>query len=114
MSNVRSLFDDGRPSAAGRCAALALDTLVREELGVDPDELGGSAWAAATASFLLFSAGAIFPVAPYFFVGGGLAAILSLAFSGVALCAVGTGTSLGRGLLFSAARQLVIAGVALG
>src|SRR5271155_2485654 len=44
----------------------ALDTLVREELGIDPQELGGSAWGAATASFALFSLGAIFPVAPYF------------------------------------------------
>ena len=42
----------------------ALDTLVREELGIDPDELGGSPWAAAASSFGLFSAGAIFPVAP--------------------------------------------------
>ncbi len=35
----------------------ALDTLVREELGIDPDELGGSAWVAAGASFLLFTRG---------------------------------------------------------
>jgi VIT1/CCC1 family predicted Fe2+/Mn2+ transporter len=42
----------------------ALDTLAREELGVDPDELGGSAWVAAVTSFLLFSAGAIVPVIP--------------------------------------------------
>lgn len=48
----------------------ALDTLVREEFGVDPDELGGSPWAAATASFFLFSAGAIFPLLPFFFVSG--------------------------------------------
>ncbi|HEY2751581.1 VIT1/CCC1 family protein [Phenylobacterium sp.] len=88
----------------------ALDTLVREELGIDPDELGGSAWSAATASFLLFSAGAIFPVAPFFFVGGWTAAILSLALSGLALCAIGAGTSLftGRGIFFSASRQLII------
>ncbi len=37
----------------------ALDTLAREELGIDPDELGGSAWTAAGWSFLLFSLGAI-------------------------------------------------------
>ena len=37
----------------------ALDTLVREELGIDPEELGGSAWAAAGTSFLLFAVGAI-------------------------------------------------------
>ena len=44
----------------------ALDTLVREELGIDPKELGGSAWTAAISSFLLFSIGAIFPVLPFF------------------------------------------------
>ena len=53
----------------------ALDTLAREELGIDPDELGGSAWAAAAASFCLFAFGAIFPVAPFVFLqrlaGGG-------------------------------------------
>src|ERR1700682_1424708 len=63
----------------------ALDTLVREELGIDPDELGGSAWAAAGTSFLLFSVGAIFPVAPYFTLAGLPAVIASLAASGVAL-----------------------------
>ena len=36
----------------------ALDTLVREELGIDPDELGGSAWGAAATSFCLFALGA--------------------------------------------------------
>src|SRR5260370_16840563 len=44
----------------------ALDTLVREELGIDPDELAGSASAAAGTSFLLFAVGPIFPAAPYF------------------------------------------------
>src|SRR5438876_11776603 len=41
----------------------ALDTLVREELGIDPGELGGSAPAAAVTSFALFAAGAVCPVA---------------------------------------------------
>jgi VIT1/CCC1 family predicted Fe2+/Mn2+ transporter len=88
----------------------ALDALVREELGIDPQELGGSAWSAAAASFLLFAAGAIFPVAPFFFVGGWRAVALSLASSGLALCAIGVGTSLftGRGVVFSAIRQLLI------
>lgn len=44
----------------------ALDTLVREELGVDPQEFGGSPWAAAGSSFGPFAFGAIFPVAPFF------------------------------------------------
>ena len=89
---------------------VALETLVREELGIDPKQLGGSAWAAAGTSFVLFAAGAIFPVAPFFFARGTAALIASLVSSGLALAAVGAGTSLftGRGVLFSAARQIAI------
>jgi len=88
----------------------ALDTLVREELGIDPDSLGGSAWTAAAASFCLFAFGAIFPVAPYLFLSGWPAVFASLALSGVVLAAIGAGTSLftGRGFFFSAARQVLI------
>jgi VIT1/CCC1 family predicted Fe2+/Mn2+ transporter len=46
--------------------SIALDTLAREELSIDPAELGGSAWIAATTSFVLFAIGAIIPVFPYF------------------------------------------------
>src|SRR5205085_374729 len=88
----------------------ALDTLAREELGIDPDELGGSAWAAAGSSFLLFAVGAIFPVAPFFFVSGNPAVLASLALSGLALALIGAGTSLftGRNVAFSALRQLCL------
>jgi VIT1/CCC1 family predicted Fe2+/Mn2+ transporter len=88
----------------------ALDTLVREELGIDPDDLGGSPWAAATASFFLFSAGAIFPVLPYMFLSGLQALIGSIVLSGLALATIGGATSLftGRHVAFSAARQVVI------
>ena len=94
----------------------ALDTLAREELGIDPKELGGSAWEAAGSSFLLFSLGAIFPVAPSFFLDGWHAVIGSLVAAGVALAAVGAGTSLftGRSAWFSAARQLLIGYLAAG
>src|SRR5437588_5178299 len=67
----------------------ALDTLVREELGIDPDELGGSPWSAAAASFGLFALGAIFPVAPFFFLDGNAALFASLTASGVALVLIG-------------------------
>jgi VIT1/CCC1 family predicted Fe2+/Mn2+ transporter len=88
----------------------ALDTLVREELGIDPDSHGGSAWTAAASSFLLFSVGAVFPVAPFLLLGGRAAVIASLLASGVALAAIGAGTSLftGRSVAFSAFRQLLI------
>ena len=94
----------------------ALDTLVREELGIDPDELGGSPWTAAASSFGLFATGAIFPVAPFFWLAGGQALLASLAASGVALVLIGAGTSLftGRSLLLSSVRQLVIGFAAAG
>ena len=94
----------------------ALDTLVREELGIDPEELGGSAWAAAGTSFLLFAVGAIFPVAPYFALAGMPAMIASLAASGAALFLIGAGTTLftGRGVLPSGMRQLLVGFAAAG
>ncbi len=94
----------------------ALDTLVREELGIDPDQLGGSAWTAAGTSFMLFAIGAIFPVAPYFALGGMPAVAASLAASGAALFLIGAGTSLftGRSVWFSGARQLVVGLAAAG
>jgi VIT1/CCC1 family predicted Fe2+/Mn2+ transporter len=96
--------------------ASALDTLVREELGVDPASLGGSAWVAAGASFCLFAFGAIFPVAPYLMLNGWPALIASLGLSGLVLAGIGAGTSLftGRGLAFSAGRQIAIGYAAAG
>jgi VIT1/CCC1 family predicted Fe2+/Mn2+ transporter len=94
----------------------ALDTLVREELGIDPTELGGSPWTAAASSFGLFAVGAIFPVAPFFWLSGMPALVASLTAGGVALILIGAGTSLftGRGLLISALRQLLIGFAAAG
>jgi VIT1/CCC1 family predicted Fe2+/Mn2+ transporter len=94
----------------------ALDTLAREELGIDPAELGGNAWSAAATSFALFSAGAIFPVAPFFWMRGSWAIAASAAASGAVLCAVGMLTSLfnGRSPWYSAVRQLVFGCLAAG
>jgi vacuolar iron transporter family protein len=88
----------------------ALDTLVREELGINPEELGGSAWIAAATSFFLFAAGAVFPVAPFFVLSGFAAVVASLALSGVVMFAIGAGTTLftGRAVVFSGFRQLAI------
>ena len=92
----------------------ALDTVVREDLGVDPSELGGSAWSAAISSFCFFAFGAIFPVAPYFFLGGHPAMFASMVTTFLGLCLIAVGTSLftGRNLAFSIARQLAITSVA--
>jgi VIT1/CCC1 family predicted Fe2+/Mn2+ transporter len=94
----------------------ALDTLVREELGLDPEELGGSPYVAAGTSFGLFATGAIFPVLPFFFLSGLGAVLASLALAGLALAAIGVATSFftGRGVPFSALRQIVIGYVAAG
>lgn len=94
----------------------ALDTVVREDLGVDPDELGGSAWAAAFSSFIFFAFGAIFPVLPWFFMQGTPAVLASIATTSVGLCLIAVGTALftGRGLLFSVARQFAITAAAAG
>jgi len=87
----------------------ALDMLVREELGLDPDELG-SPWGAAAGSFVAFAIGAVIPVIPFLFGGGTAVIAVSLAVSLVALFLVGAAVSLltGRGVLFSGFRQLGI------
>ncbi len=87
----------------------AIDTLAREELGIDPSELG-SPWGAALSSFLAFVAGAIVPVLPYFFVGGKNAIVASAVLSSLALFGVGAVLSLftARGPLVSGFRMLAI------
>jgi VIT1/CCC1 family predicted Fe2+/Mn2+ transporter len=92
----------------------ALDMLVREDLGIDPGELGGSAWGAAISSFCLFACGALFPVAPYFFLGDRAALLASVGSTAAGLALIGIGTSLftGRSMLFSIARQFAITAAA--
>jgi len=116
---AKGLSEDEARQLADRLMAdkgTALDTLVREELGIDPDELGGSAWGAAATSFLLFSLGAIIPVAPFLALSGNAAVAGSLALSGLAMAGIGAGTTLftGRNVVFSALRQLAIGLAAAG
>jgi VIT1/CCC1 family predicted Fe2+/Mn2+ transporter len=87
-----------------------LDTLTREELGIDPRELGGSAREAAIASFLLFFVGALAPVVPFVFLSGTAAILTSLVASGLALFLIGAAITLltGRSVLSSGLRQLFI------
>jgi VIT1/CCC1 family predicted Fe2+/Mn2+ transporter len=91
----------------------ALDTLIREELGLDPDQLG-SPWGAAFGSLVSFAVGAVVPVVPYLVASGGPALVTSLALSLAAMFIVGIGISLltGRSALFSGARQVVIGVIA--
>jgi VIT1/CCC1 family predicted Fe2+/Mn2+ transporter len=87
----------------------ALDTLIREELGLDPQELGNP-WRAAAGSFVAFAVGAAVPVTPFLFGGGDLVFALAIGISLAAMFAVGVGVSLltGRSALFSGLRQVVI------
>ena len=76
---------------------MALDTLVREELGIDPQGLGGSPWVAAGTSFVLFATGAMVPLLPYLFTGGLLAVCISGVLTGLALFGSGAIGSLFTG-----------------
>jgi vacuolar iron transporter family protein len=91
----------------------ALDTMAREELGLDPDELG-SPWSAAFSSLLAFALGAIVVVLPYMFGSGRTALIVAIVLACVALFTVGATIGLlnGRGALRSGTRQLLIGGAA--
>jgi len=94
---------------------VALDTLAREELGLDPSELG-SPWAAAAGSFFAFAVGAFVPVLPYLFARGALTIVPAIILGAVALFAVGASLSLftGRNPLYSGLRMLALATVAAG
>src|SRR6058998_380427 len=94
----------------------ALDALAREELGIDPKELGGSAREAAVASFALFAMGAFVPVLPFLVVRGSLAMASSVVVGALALFGIGaaitifTGTPVWR----SGGRQLLLGLAAAG
>ncbi len=94
----------------------ALDAMVREELGLDPNELGGSPYSAAAASFLLFAVGAIIPLIPYFITNGTAALISAIGCAALGLFTIGTLITLltGRNALFSGTRQLVFGLTAAG
>ena len=93
-----------------------LDTLVREELGINPKELGGSPWEAATTSFFLFAAGAFIPLFPYIFTSGFTAVIISLGMGALALFLTGAAITLmtGKSVWVSGFRQVLIGIVAAG
>jgi VIT1/CCC1 family predicted Fe2+/Mn2+ transporter len=91
----------------------ALDTLAREELGLNPDELG-SPWGAAVSSLLSFAIGASIPLLPFVFHAGAPSLAIAGALTAVALFAVGATLSLftGRGAVRSGARMLLLGGLA--
>lgn len=116
---ARGLPADQAQALAARLIAdrpAALDALAREELGVDPEELGGSAWEAALSSFVLFAIGAVVPVAPFLFLGGLPAVGLSVVLSTLGLFGIGAAITLltGRSVWYSGARQVLIGLAAAG
>ena len=94
---------------------VALDTMVREELGLDPDDLG-SPWRAAYSSFIAFALGAIVVVLPYLFMSGTAALLVGITLALVAMILVGAGMAAlnGRPMLPSIARQIVVGVAAAG
>jgi VIT1/CCC1 family predicted Fe2+/Mn2+ transporter len=97
-------------TALSRDPELALEVHSREELGVDPEDIG-SPRAAAGSSFVSFALGALVPLLPWFFTGGGTAAVISIVLA--AIMALGIGVALarftGRSVVRTALRQLAIA-----
>lgn len=95
--------------------SVALDTLAREELGLNPEALG-SPWGAALSSLLAFAAGAFVVVLPYL-TGGGLAALLTaIGLAVAAMFAVGAsiGVLNGRPVARSGLRQVLVGVLAAG
>ncbi|MCU7551829.1 VIT1/CCC1 transporter family protein [Chitinophagaceae bacterium LB-8] len=88
---------------------LAHEVLVREELGINPEELKGSALEAAVYSFILFSIGAVIPVLPFMFTGGMKAVLISVVLSASGLFLIGAAITLftGRRVLYSGLRQVL-------
>jgi VIT1/CCC1 family predicted Fe2+/Mn2+ transporter len=93
----------------------ALDSLAREELGLDPEQLG-SPWGAAVSSMISFAAGAVVALLPYLFAAGTAALVAAITAVAVALFAVGGGIGLlnGRSLVRSGLRQVLVGGLAAG
>lgn len=91
----------------------ALDTLAREELGLNPDELG-SPVGAAVSSFLAFACGAVLPLAPFVLLGGERALPYAIGLTMIALFAIGAVLSLftGRSALTSGLRMLLLGSAA--
>ncbi|MBK9734265.1 MAG: VIT1/CCC1 transporter family protein [Saprospiraceae bacterium] len=83
--------------------------LVKEELGINSEELQGSAMEAAITSFILFAVGAIIPLIPFFFFSGLMAILISTSVSAVGLFIIGAAITLftGRSIWFSGMRQVL-------
>lgn len=88
---------------------VAHQVLIKEELGINPEELKGSAFEAASYSFVLFAFGAIIPLFPFLFTKGYVAILSSVAVSTIGLFLIGSVITLftGKSILFSGTRQVL-------
>ncbi|MGZ5245941.1 MAG: VIT1/CCC1 transporter family protein [Flavitalea sp.] len=87
----------------------AHEILVKEELGINAEELQGSAMEAAIYSFILFAIGAVIPVLPFMFTSGTTAIIISVIGSAAGLFLIGSAITLftGKSIWFSGFRQVI-------
>ena len=94
----------------------AHEILIKEELGINKEDLQGSAMEAAITSFLLFSIGAIIPVLPFFFFIGFKAILLSAFMSAIGLFLIGASITLFtvKSVWFSGFRQVLFGLIAAG
>jgi VIT1/CCC1 family predicted Fe2+/Mn2+ transporter len=109
---AKGLPEEEAKQVAGRIMSdekTALEAMSREELGIDPEELGGSPWTAAASSFLLFAMGAIVPVVPFAFIQGRAATLVSLVAAAAGLFVIGFFITLftGRSVMYTGVRQLL-------
>jgi VIT1/CCC1 family predicted Fe2+/Mn2+ transporter len=110
-------FSKGIPEAQAKQMAAdimknkdqAHEILIKEELGINPEDLKGSAMEAAISSFILFGIGAIIPVIPFFFLGGMKAVIISTLMSAFGLFLIGASITLltGKSVWYSGFRQVL-------
>jgi VIT1/CCC1 family predicted Fe2+/Mn2+ transporter len=100
-------------TALMRDPQVALETHAREELGLDPDELG-SPWRAAGSSFVTFAFGAFVPLVPFLITSGTTAAVWSAILSAVTLFVVGALVSVitGKRFWFAGLRAVVVGAAA--
>lgn len=106
----------GIPEAQARAMASEIiankdhahEILIKEELGINPEDLKGSAMEAAITSFILFAIGAIIPVIPFFFLSGIAAVLFSALLSAMGLFLIGAAITLftGKTIWYSGARQV--------
>lgn len=116
---AKGLPEDEAKQVAGHIMSdekTALETMTREELGLDPQEMGGSPWTAAATSFMLFAIGAIVPVLPFAFIHGHAAFWTSVGASAAMLFVIGFAITLftGRSVLYTGLRQLLFGAGAAG